>query len=945
MDMKKPGKHGGNLTSLSETYNVPKEAFLDFSANINPLGMPEWIRRKINRILEAAVHYPDPQCRELRSALAMGVSDELSGTLEGENILPGNGSEELMFALARVAAKRGMSQAIIPVPSYSDYVTASEQADLLVRLLPLKESLDFSLEGSRKDLENALKDASTGNGGLVFLAKPNNPTGLVPSNDFFLHLLKEYPRCLFVVDEAFIDFCESEKSLLVDVPGFSSSGSRKDIPENLIILRSCTKFFAIPGLRLGFALGTESLLEEMRTYIPEWSVNHFAQEVGKDLYGDRAYRDESRRKCGEYRKNLRKGLSSISSFQKTGKIYPGKANYLFLRLPEGAPSSTVLADSTAKRGIAIRDCSTYHGLPHPDRYIRVAVRIPEENAQLVEVLREYLDGAEESGVKEQNGQGSAGFSIIGGSKKHRAKTVMFQGTSSNAGKSVLTAALCRVLLEDGYRVAPFKAQNMALNSFVTRNGGEMGRAQVTQAAACRIEPDVRMNPVLLKPSSDTGSQVIVRGKPLGNMQAREYYQYKEKLIPQVHNAFDDLASEYDVLVLEGAGSPGEVNLRAHDIVNMKMARYASAPVLLVGDIDRGGVFASLVGTMDVLLEWERKLVAGFILNRFRGDASLLSPANEYVAEYTGRRVLGTVPYLEDLNIPEEDSVTFKESLGLRNRDEVEDRYNTGEDSITIALIDLPHISNFTDFDAFRAEKDVDLRIISRKEELVALRKRGVDAVILPGSKNVASDLEHLKRRGITEEILALAKAGGSSIVGVCGGYQMLGTEILDPHGLETKMESVRGLGLLPIVTELKGDKILSQARGVHGPSGKEVWGYEIHHGETRLLKDPPRGKGEGKDALSVLAVVETDKGDIIGYTTEDHAVWGTYLHGIFDAPGFRRWFLNQLRRRKGLEILSPSKENDEEGQEDLVLEAAFNRIARIFRETTDIEAIYRAMDL
>jgi adenosylcobyric acid synthase len=938
MNMKKTTNHGGDLTSLSETYALPKEAILDCSANINPLGMPEWVRRKLNRVMEDLVHYPDPQCRELRAALAEAVSEELAGTLEMEAVLPGNGSEEVMFALARVAADRGMPRAIIPVPSYSDYVTASNQAGLSVNALSLKESAGFRLEGSKEDLEKAFEEASAEGGALVFLAKPNNPTGLIPPNDLLLSFIQEYPRCLFALDEAFIDFCENEKSLLFDVIGGGSAKGMKDMPENLLVLRSCTKFFAIPGLRLGFALGREELLDEMRSYIPEWSVNHFAQEVGKDLYQDKEYREESRRSCREYRRDLAEGLSSIPSIRRDGKIYPGQANYLFLRLPKGAPDSRVLTDTMAKRGIAIRDCSTYDGLSVPNRFIRVAVRTPEENERLVRVLRESLEGSAGSRAEESRAKGARTRS-----GKRRAKTIMFQGTSSNAGKSVLTAALCRVLLEDGYRVAPFKAQNMALNSFVTRDGGEMGRAQVTQAAACRIEPDVRMNPVLLKPSSDTGSQVIVNGKPQGTMQAREYYQQKKNLVPVVHRAFDELASEYDVIVLEGAGSPGEINLRPHDIVNMKMARYAAAPVLLVGDIDRGGVFASLVGTMDVLLEWERRLVAGFILNRFRGDASLLAPANDYVAEYTGRRVLGTVPYLEDLNIPEEDSVTFKESLGSRAKDRTDGRAGSGEAGITIALVDLPHISNFTDFDALRSEKDVELKVISRLEELRGVRESGLDAVILPGSKNVASDLEHLKARGIAEEVITLAGEGDCTVIGVCGGYQMLGWEILDPQGIETAMKKVRGLGLLPIRTELKGDKILSQARGVHLPSGERVIGYEIHHGETRLINNADLGEAAGETATSVAAVIKTEKDESIGYAAKDHSVWGTYLHGIFDAPGFRRWFINGLRKRKGLEILPQEGNSPGNGDVDFVLETAFNRIARIFRETTDLEEIYKVM--
>ncbi len=326
---------------------------------------------------------------------------------------------------------------------------------------------------------------------------------------------------------------------------------------------------------------------------------------------------------------------------------------------------------------------------------------------------------------------------------------MFQGTSSNAGKSVLTAALCRILLQDGLRVAPFKSQNMSLNSFVTADGGEMGRAQVVQAQACRLEPDVRMNPILLKPNSDTGCQVIVRGRPVGNMRVMEYVRYKPQAFAAAKECYDSLASQYDAIVLEGAGSPGEVNLKSHDIVNMQMARYAEAPVLIVGDIDRGGVFASFVGTMEVLDQWERAMVAGWIVNRFRGDAGLLTDALDYTLAHTGRAVLGVVPHLAALNIPQEDSVEFK-SGAL-------DRHAAGGDDarVEIAVIELPHISNFTDFDALSSEPDVRVRIVRRLEDLGG---NAVDAIILPGSKNTLGDLEYLKRSGLAAKITEIAAA-------------------------------------------------------------------------------------------------------------------------------------------------------------------------------------------
>ena len=403
--------------------------------------------------------------------------------------------------------------------------------------------------------------------------------------------------------------------------------------------------------------------------------------------------------------------------------------------------------------------------------------------------------------------------------------LMLQGTSSNAGKSVLTAAICRILLQDGVRVAPFKAQNMSLNSFVTRDGGEMGRAQVVQAQACRVEPDVRMNPILLKPNSDTGSQVIVRGKPVGNMRVGEYVGFKPQAFAAACECYDSLAEQFDAIVLEGAGSPAEVNLKHHDITNMRMARHAGAAVLVVGDIDRGGVFASFVGTLEVLAPWERRMVAGWIVNRFRGDAGLLAPALEYTQSATGRPVLGVVPYLPDLGLPQEDSVEFKSGL-------LDAPGGNGE-AVEIAVVDLPHIANFTDFDAFRGESDVRLRIVRQASDLGQ-----PDAVVIPGSKNTLADLDCLRRNGLAERIEQLARGGRTEVVGVCGGFQMLGREIRDPLALESANGLREGLGLLDAVTVLAAEKTLVRAAATHVPSGLEVAGYEIHHGRTDANGSP-----------------------------------------------------------------------------------------------------------
>jgi cobyric acid synthase CobQ len=476
------------------------------------------------------------------------------------------------------------------------------------------------------------------------------------------------------------------------------------------------------------------------------------------------------------------------------------------------------------------------------------------------------------------------------------------------GKSVLVAALGRILIQDGVRVAPFKAQNMSLNSYVTRDGREMGRAQVVQAQACRLDPDVRMNPVLLKPNSDVGSQIIVNGRSVGNMKVLDYVAYKKEIWKQVCNSYDSLAAEYDVLLLEGAGSPGEVNLKSHDIVNTRMAQYAEAHALLVGDIDRGGVYASFIGHFEVMEPWERELTSGFLVNRFRGDSSLLGDAHEYITNHTGKPVVGVVPYLTNLGLPQEDSVSFKAGLFAGRKPE--------GDYVEVAVIDLPHISNFTDIEPFFAESDVYLRIVGDKDSLGK-----PDAIILPGSKNVPADLTFIQQSGLGEAVIAAAERG-VEIVGICGGYQMLGRRVRDPQRVESETGEVfTGLGLLEMETVLDADKTLQCRSGKHLLSGCSVQGYEIHHGLSKSDGQP---------------VLRFDDGTVCGHARGEKQ-WGTYLHGIFDNDIFRRWWLNRLRQRIALEPLESGAVYN--------LEPAFDRLAETVREHVDLKFIYQLLGL
>ncbi len=446
--------------------------------------------------------------------------------------------------------------------------------------------------------------------GLVILGQPNNPTGITVEAKAIRRMAQRHPSSWFVIDEAFADFIEGLDSLT------------RDRPSNVIVLRSFTKFFAIPGLRLGWALADPEIAKKVRAVLPPWSVNTLAQKVGEAALSDRTYAEQTRALVKKLREDLRLTLEGLPGL----KVYPGESNFLLIRIDLKNISAPQLASQLLTQGIAIRVCENFEGLD--SRFFRLAVRTAEENDRLGQALALALTGK----PKTQK-------------TKRKIPAVMFQGTSSNAGKSILTTALCRILLQDGYRVAPFKSQNMSLNSFVTRQGGEMGRAQVVQAQACRLEPDVRMNPILLKPNKDTGSQVIILGQPVGNMDVDQYIEYKPQAFQKAREAYDALAGEYEVIVLEGAGSPAEVNLKHHDIVNMKMAEYANAPVLLVGDIDRGGVFASFLGTWEILSPWERKLLAGFVINRFRGEESLLGPAIQFTRHCTDRPVWGVVPHI------------------------------------------------------------------------------------------------------------------------------------------------------------------------------------------------------------------------------------------------------------------------------------------------------------
>ncbi len=493
-----------------------------------------------------------------------------------------------------------------------------------------------------------------------------------------------------------------------------------------------------------------------------------------------------------------------------------------------------------------------------------------------------------------------------------AKAIMIQGTASNAGKSVLTAALCRIFTQDGYKVAPFKSQNMSLNSFITRDGFEMGRAQVVQAEAAFREPDVRMNPILLKPTSDIGSQVIFCGEVIGNMKAQEYYLQKKQLAQKILEVYEELSSENDIIVIEGAGSPAEINLMENDIVNMGMAKMANAPVLLAGDIDRGGVFASLYGTYALFSEEEKKYLKGVIINKFRGDKAILQPGIDMLRKKMPIPCVGVVPYL-NVKIDDEDSLSsvFEQSKS---------------DVLDIAVVRLPKISNFTDFNAFDIVGGIKVRYIDRVSNF-----KMPDLLILPGTKNTIDDMKYLRESGFEAKIKQYVNSGGA-VFGICGGFQMLSESISDPNNVEAG-GTIKGIGLLPVQTVFQTEKTrtrvsgeVKNATGVFSClNGKKLEGYEIHMGTTICPKNMNDLKQEDAHSLG--------DGMSVGN------VCGTYLHGFFDSGNIVKTILSALANKKGVEYESHSN-LDINTQKQL----EYDKLARGVRDALDMEMIYEILN-
>lgn len=829
--------HGGDLERVAAVLGVKVDDILDLSTNVNPFGPPSMVRAAAVQSLYHMDRYPDPKAAELQEEIA-----RMSGVPVQRTVV-GPGAVELIcrsFKCLKSLLREEQDEVIIPVPTFLEYSRAAAAIGFRVKEIPLERKRGFALP---QDLDAAVGPQTA----AVVLCRPNNPTGRMISDDELAPVLD---ACLsndafLLVDECFSDLVEpsTDRSLLQEL-----CAAREGRP--LILLRSFTKTYAIPGLRLGYLLTAhEGLAQVLRSAAPPWSINSIAQAAGLASLHLPQTASDLRDHLREERPRLAAGLKELGLTE-----VMGEANYLFF----SAPGEPLLREKLLleKPPILIRSCANYPGLTPYD--YRVSVLTREADDRLLSALERVLSTTERDEAPEKRQRDPE--------KGSRAHSIMVLGTTSNAGKSFVVAGLCRLFKRLGYRVAPFKAQNMALNSAITPEGLEIGRAQAMQAEACGIAPEADMNPVLLKPTSRTGSQVIVRGEVWKDLSAKDYYRNKGQLWPQVKASFDSLSRRFDVIVVEGAGSPAEINLREGDFVNAGLATRLGIPCLLVGDIDRGGVFASLFGTVALLTDAERERIKGLVINKFRGDRSILEPGERQIEALTGIPVAGCLP-MADIRLDDEDSLS-----SVLEPSAPPPLPPGGTD---IAVIRLPRLSNFTDLNVFEHHPRVRLRYVSSPRELGSPH-----LIILPGTKSTVEDLLWLRSSGLEGKILR-AWEEGCPIFGICGGYQMLGQSLSDPEGVEQEAGSVhRGMGLLAAETIFAPVK---QRRLTQGSwEGTRVTGYEIHMGRTTGV--------EGK----TRPLLQLDDGGTDGLCDETGTVCGTYLHGCLDAPGVVEKLLERL---------------------------------------------------
>ncbi len=867
----------------------------NFSSNIYAHARLDGLKLFLATRLDGIAAYPEPEPEALEALIA-----EREG-VGRECLLVTSGATEAIYLIAQMARAGGLQHFVCQQPTFSEYADASR----LNGLLPAGEG----------EAEQALR----------WLCNPNNPTGHVLPPQEVLRLAAR--SRLTVLDQSYEDYTAEPLPTAGDI---LSAG-------NILRLHSLTKTYAVPGLRIGYVLGAPSLISRLRRFLRPWSVNALAIEAAQWLIrhearavGDiGAYLAEARR--------LRERLSEIPGLS----VAPTQTNFMLVRIE--TLTAARLKERLAKGyGILIRDASNFEGLgPH---HFRVAAQTPQEDDLLVAAIRECLQGEGRPSAPAGDEPARQGL-----------RPVMLAGTGSDVGKSVLAAALCRIFRQDGYHPAPFKAQNMALNSYATPEGLEIGRAQAMQAEAAGIPCHTDMNPLLLKPQGDMTSQVVLNGCPIGNRSAYQYWRRAEgggEASPNGKNgssslsspsslsslsslsspssqidfraevcaAYDRLSARYNPIVMEGAGSISELNLRATDLVNLPMARHAGAAVLLVADIDRGGVFASAYGSIALQTPQDRALIKGIIINKFRGDLRLFESGRRLLEELCGVPVLGVIPYFHDIRIEEEDSVALDRRVRQSHPSAPGDE--AGGNTVSVAVVKLRHLSNYTDFDALDEDPRIRLCYTQEPDQL-----QRADIIILPGSKSTLDDLLWLRQSGLAEAILE-ARRQGKTVVGICGGYQMMGAEVCDPHHVEGPTERLPGLGLLPVTTTMSGRKVTRQTTfqtPLAAKGTQPLRGYEIHMGQTSPL--------EGT-APSPFALLDDGRQD--GYL-RDERCWGSYLHGVLDNGPVIDALLSPFAAR--LEATSRPLDYAAFKEEQ------YDRLARHVRKYLDVDRLYEILKM
>jgi adenosylcobyric acid synthase len=844
--------HGGRRREAQERFGTPVR--LDFSVNTNAFWAPPALPGAV--ALSAAVaEYPEADGASLAAQLAALYH------VREEHLLPTAGAIEGLYLAARLFSGK---RALLLDPCFADYRRACAAAAVATN----------GLHRLEKETPSLLDPETLADADVVILGHPNNPCGDLIRGLEDLICDPRLSHVAWILDEAFIEFVPGHERV-------SFLGRLAQHP-NVLLLRAQTKSWAVPGLRLGFVATSNAVwMARMRLMQAPWSLNGVAEawalqsltlENHAAMLASLAPLPEIRHALSESLKAL-PGLSPFAS----------DANFLLVRTRNA--SAPQLEEALGRDGILLRVCRGFEGLD-AETHFRVAVRTGAENEQLVAALRKALGGV------------PAPRPVA---RKRRMKAISVLGTSSNSGKSWMATALCAWLRRKGVRVAPFKAQNMSNNSAVTHDGGEIGRAQAVQAEACGLAPSVRMNPILLKPTGKSGSQLVRLGRAEGHIHAADYYKLIETLWPSVTESLAYWETRCDALVLEGAGSPVELNLLQRDLVNLRPVHHLDGRWLLVADIERGGVFAQAAGTWALLQPRDRERCCGLVVNKFRGDLSLFADAERYFAPHFGAPFLGTLPYRAQLQPENEDSLS--EEPGAQ------------ESGDPIHWIRFPHLSNGQDTNPWQLDEGVRVEWVERGQQLGAAR-----VIVLPGSKNTLADLAWLRETGLAEHILR-AHARGALVLGICGGYQMLGQRLVDEHGVAGERGDCQGLGLLPMETWFEAQK---EVRTVEVHFETESWeAYEIHMGRSRSLA--PCG--------SLVTVVEG------GLQREEglrHGrVWGTYLHGIFEAALLRR----EVARLGGLNSHKTAPVGFREQRK-----ALYSSMADLIEEHLNLEALWRYVE-